>query len=126
MTPAPNARLAAAHRLVDEAVEGTAGVWSRAAALLARQALEQAVTARLARRHAIAPDTAYGVQLHALLAVAPADTARRAAYAWATLSRATHHAAYELPPTQTALRGWLRLVGEVIDALDPPAGADGG
>jgi len=115
----PEYRLAAASRLLDQATPETAGLWSRAAALLARQALEQAVTTCLTRRHPVLPDTGYTAQLHALHAIVPAPVAHRAAYVWSALSHATHHAGYELPPTQAALRGWLSTVDEIITALRP-------
>jgi len=115
----PESRLAAASRLLDQATPETVGLWGRATALLARQALEQAVTARLARRHPVHPDTGYTAQLHALHAVVPTPVAHRGAYLWSALSRATHHASYELPPTQAALRAWLTDVAEIVAALDP-------
>ena len=42
------------------------------------------------------------------------DIVRRASYAWATLSRATHHHCYELAPTAAELR---RLHAEVTTIL---------
>ena len=42
------------------------------------------------------------------------ELAGRVAYAWAALSRATHHHGYELPATASALRSWMAVVGELV------------
>jgi hypothetical protein len=45
------------------------------------------------------------------------DLARRVAYAWSGLSRASHHHAYELPPTSSELAAWIDTVEELTEQL---------
>jgi thioredoxin-like negative regulator of GroEL len=78
----PEDLLTEAHRLVEHPDAATAGVWPRAAALLARQALEQA----MAELWAILPeadgltDGTMRSQLLCLTAYVDEDIATRAAY----------------------------------------------
>ncbi len=88
----PEDLLTAAGRLIRRPDAATAGVWPRAAALLARQALE-----RCSMRSQLLCLTAYLGQ----------DTATRAGYLSAALSRACHYHSYELAPTAAELTGWL-------------------
>jgi hypothetical protein len=94
----PDELLAAARGLVSRPGGATAGVWPRAAALLARQALEAAMASLWAAR----PQTAglagcpMRSQLLCLAAFAGEQTAARAAYLAAALSRACHYHCYEL------------------------------
>jgi hypothetical protein len=46
------------------------------------------------------------------------DLAARAGHAWSALRRACHHHPYELAPTAMELRGWLTVVGELIQKVD--------
>ena len=98
-----------------------AGIWPRAVALMARQALEQglddlwgavAPRVREASRHA---------QLLCLGAfVADEELVGGVRHAWHGLSRACHHHAYELPPTAAELERWLDAVERFL-AHDPGA-----
>jgi hypothetical protein len=114
----PSVVLADARRLLERADPATAGLWPRATALLARQALELALH-RLWRRDA--PGIAE-CPARAQLLCLPAylrgrdGLAQRVSYAWAGLSRACHVHAYELPPTATELTGWISVVEELIAA----------
>ena len=94
----------------------TAGLWPRASALLARQALEASVQ-RLWRRRALdLPGCSMRVQLICLrIYLGDADLAARASHAWSALSRACHHHPYELAPTAGELRVWFGVVEELID-----------
>jgi hypothetical protein len=93
--------------------------WPRAAALLARQALEQglddlwgAVSPRVreASRHA---------QLLCLGEfIRDEELVSGARYAWHGLSRACHHQVYELSPTEAELSTWLDAVDRLL-AHDP-------
>ena len=85
----------------------------RAAAAVARQALEEAVTAHSAR-------LAEGLQrptMRSLLIIfrelGDRQTGRTAQVAWDGLSQACHHHAYELQPTTEEVRGLLQLVRRV-------------
>ncbi|HEY8550569.1 MAG TPA: hypothetical protein VIL35_11480 [Vicinamibacterales bacterium] len=106
-------RLAQAWALLDRADEATAGLWPRAAALLARQALEQTIydfwsvelppmCAANMRAQILGLHGYPGVREHA-----PAVNA-----AWFGLSRGCHHHPYELPPIRAELAGWFEIVDE--------------
>jgi hypothetical protein len=98
--------------------------WARGVVLLARQALEDAVTAFWIRR---APGTerASGKARFVALRfyVGDSDVPRQAHQTWATLSDATHRHGYELAPTAVEMRAWVDTVADVIERL---ALADGG
>jgi hypothetical protein len=93
----------------------TAGLWPRAGALLAGQALE----ATLDRLWDV-----QGVDLHRCpirtqliclrTYLGDADLAARAGLTWSALSRACHHHAYELAPTATELQAWFGVVEELM------------
>ena len=104
---APEELLAAAGRLVEHPDAGTAGVWPRAAALLARQAIEQAMAGLWAGRPGAAglSDGTMRSQLLCLTAYVDEDVATRAAYLSAALSRVCHYHPYELAPTASELTG---------------------
>jgi hypothetical protein len=97
-----------------------AGVRERAAALVARQALEESVAAALSRR---APGTEHAsatAQLLCLPTYAPNEPASEARYLWSVLSRVCHHHPYELAPTSAELTEWLLAVTRVVEQLAPP------
>jgi hypothetical protein len=115
----PEELLAAARGLISRPGAATAGVWPRAAALLARQALEAAMASLWAAR----PQTAglaerpMRSQLLCLCAVTGDQTAARAAYLAAALSRACHYHCYELAPTAAELDRWLIETADLIGLL---------
>ena len=97
----------------------------RAAAILTRQALEQAVGDALRAEGADPRQLAFRTQLEVLGHLRPRDARPAdAAFAWAALSRATHYHGYELPPTREALDDWMALAARAIEALARPR--DGG
>jgi hypothetical protein len=114
--------LAAVRRLVERPDVATAGVWRRAAALLARQALELALAGLWAARPAAAglDRSSMRSQLLCLTAYLDGHTATRAACLYAALSRACHHHLYALAPTATELTRWLN---ETTDLVKAPARA---
>ncbi|MBX3271680.1 MAG: hypothetical protein KF729_15545 [Sandaracinaceae bacterium] len=114
----PRALLAQARELVERPVPGTEGLWARAAAHLARQALESAMRVRLARRTHRIEEVSFRVQLLCLTLECDAAAAAQAAYAWSALSTALHHHGYELPPTARSLRAWVDAVERVVERLD--------
>jgi len=94
----------------------TAGIWPRATALLARQALESSLDDLWKLR-------APGLErcsLHAQLLCLPYfltgndKLAESVAYAWVGLSHAVHHHPYELPPTSAELLAWLTTVEQLV------------
>ncbi len=115
-----------AHRLVSAArdltrveAEATAGLWPRAAALLARQALEAA----MARLWSV---TAPGLERTSLrcqvLCVGgllnDAGLGGRVAVTWNVLSEACHHQVYELAPTAAELNRAMETVWELAEAVE--------
>jgi hypothetical protein len=114
MTPAD--LLDAARQIQERPAAATAGVWPRATAFLARQALETA----LADLWDATPATqglsrcTWRSQLVCLPTYLDARTARQIAYVWAALSEACHHHAYELAPTTAELTGWIQAVDELL------------
>ena len=93
----------------------TAGIWPRATALLARQALESALDDLWRLRAPGVELCSARAQLLCLPFYLGGDSvlAERVSYAWAGLSRACHHHPYELPPTSVELLGWLAAVDEL-------------
>ena len=117
--------VAVARDLLERPDPMTAGIWPRATALLARQALEGALDELW---HVRAP----GVEqcsAHAQLLCLPSylqgdeQLAERARYAWAGLSRACHQHPYELSPTSSELLGWLAIVEQLAAAVKTISGS---
>lgn len=118
----PREILAAARQLLDRSDSGISGVWSRAAALLARQAFESGLDDHWRSRGVALDRLATRPQLICLSAYLPnRDVAARASHAWASLSRACHHHPYELAASPSELRGWLDAVDEALAAMAAPA-----
>jgi hypothetical protein len=111
--------LAAARRLVERPDAATAGVWPRAAALLARQALELALAGLWAAWPAARglDRSSMRSQLLCLTAYLDGDTTTRAAYLYAALSRACHYHRYELAPTDAELTRWLNETAQLVKLL---------
>jgi len=113
----PPELLSLAAGLLSAPPPGLEGRWPVAAALLLRQSLEGAL-------HDLWRGVAPGVdqasettQLLVLREQIDPRLARRVAYTWAALSRASHHHAYELPPTRVELAGWSATVEELGEAV---------
>jgi hypothetical protein len=92
-------------------------LWPRAAALLARQALEGGLDDFWLRQAPGVEECSAKAQLLCLPTYLDKEIARKADHAWVTLSRATHHHPYELAPTAAELRGWVEDVEDVLVAL---------
>jgi hypothetical protein len=122
----PQEILAAARQLLDRTTTTVPGVWSRAAALLGRQAFEIGLDEHWRSRGVPLDRLATRPQLICLNAYLPnRDVAARASHAWSALSRACHHHPYELTASPGELRGWLDAVGDALAALAvPTAGAE--
>lgn len=93
------------------------GVWPRAAALLTRQAVEDAMTRVLAARAPGAERCANRPRLLCLREYVPDELAERASFLWATLSRACHHHPYELSPTSDEVNGWIEDTDMLVSEL---------
>jgi hypothetical protein len=95
------------------AVDG--GWWPRACACLIRLGLEGGLDSFWAATNtAVGASRNQRTKLVMLRRHVDRDVARRVAYAWATLSRLTHHRSFEAPPTASELR---RQHADVIDLL---------
>jgi len=110
----PEALLREARRLVHDGDRMKDGAWARAAAFLARQALEQAIRQRLIRSYKLSGYPSFKALLLASEVFLGRDLARRAGWSWEALSRATHHHGYELAPTAGELQAWMGTVEEVV------------
>ena len=114
-----HALVSAARDLVRNDDAETAGLWPRAAALLARQGLELAMT-RL--WDVTAPGLERTSTRCQLLCVGEMVNDRelggRATLTWQTLSNACHHRVYELPPTASELNGALETVWDLAEAVE--------
>lgn len=112
----PGDMLAAARELIARPDTATAGVWPRTSALLARQALEQAIGSHWKAL----PDTggmasaSMRSQLTCLPSYLDPATARQVTYTWAALSNACHYHPYELAPTAAELISWINDVERLI------------
>ncbi|HEY1642181.1 MAG TPA: hypothetical protein VGG35_15925 [Streptosporangiaceae bacterium] len=117
MTPAE--LLAAAREIQERPAAGTTGLWPRAAALLARQALESAIRSIWEADATTAPVAGCSgrSQLACLPAYLDESTARQIAYVWAALSRACHCHSYELAPTAAELTGWFQAIDRILDRI---------
>ena len=115
----PEELLAAARHLVERPDARTVGAWPRAAALLARQALEAAMASLWAGRAQAAglAKSPMRSQLLCLTAFLDRDTATRAAYLFAALSRACHYHPYELAPTAAEITRWLSETGQLVTLI---------
>ena len=106
----PEALLDTAESLLAGALRMPAGLRARAAALLVRQALEQALDAFWTRR---APDVRRcrtRTQIQCLAAWLDPEPVAAAATAWNRLSEACHHHPYDLAPSPAELRAWIASV----------------
>lgn len=117
MTPAE--LLAQARALIGRPDASTAGTWPRAAAFLARQALENAVNERWAAGQATRPmlQASMRSRLTCLPAYMNERVARQVAFAYAALTGACHYHPYELAPTAVELANWISDVEALVAEL---------
>ena len=107
----PSELLALARGLLSRTDPETAGLWPRASALLARQALEAALDRYWISRGVALDSCSTLPQLICLARyLDDADLAGRVRHAWNALSDACHHHAYELAPTAEELAALLATV----------------
>lgn len=119
----PTELLNAARETLDRTGGLVAALWPRAAAILARQALETALRELWMSR----PDyeglasCSMRSQLASLMEVVGPETGARANFVWSALSEACHYHPYELAPTAGELRHWIDEVEAVVLAIRPTA-----
>jgi hypothetical protein len=118
----PGDLLEMADRLLRRADPGTAGLWPRASAMLALQALEAGLCGLWESRAMDLRGCSMRTQLICLRSyLEDAPLAARAGHAWSALTRACHHHPYELGPTAGELQSWFSVVGELVQkAARPP------
>lgn len=102
--------LTSARAVVQEPSIVPAGVWGRAAAILARQGLEYALRRRWAAVNW--PAMADAKMKHQLIALPTycegfADLATEMRFIWAQLSNACHAGTYRLDPSPEQLLNWI-------------------
>jgi len=107
-----------AERILDGLVPVPAGRAPRAAAVVARQALEEEVTARCAELATFVGRPHMRSRLILLRHHDP-QVGKIAQVAWDGLSGAVHHNSYELQPTTAEVRSLLLLVAKVVDSTSP-------
>jgi len=112
----PDELLEAARSMVRRPRPATAGLWSRSAALLGRQALEAELDELWSQTAPGVERASMRCQLLCLPAfVRDAELAGQVGHAWAALTYACHHQPYELSPTAEELERWLDAVEALID-----------
>jgi hypothetical protein len=117
VTGTPAEVLAMARDLLSRPDSRTAGVWPRASALLARQALEAALDRYWAARGLALAGCSTHAQLVCLARyLDETELAGRVRVTWHALSDACHHRAYELAPTVTELSAWLDVVQTFVES----------
>ncbi|HUR50272.1 MAG TPA: hypothetical protein VMY88_12195 [Acidimicrobiales bacterium] len=91
-------------------------LWPRAAAILARHALESAVRDMWMSRpgYESLVHSSMRAQLITLVDIVDPQTAARAAFVWSALSEACHYHPYELAPTVGELGHWIDEVEEIL------------
>lgn len=99
---------------------GPKGTWPRSAAILARQALEEALESLWVNsRYPAVKRTSFRFQLLCLwLVLDDTGLMRDVRAAWYFLSRACHHHQYELAPVAAELETWINQVERLTEALD--------
>jgi hypothetical protein len=106
----PTEALATAQQLLDRPDAKTAGLWPRAAALLARQALEQSLDAFWKTKGLPLASLPMRPQLLCLPRyLDDAPLAATLSHTWTALTHACHHHPYELPPTTGELLQWIAI-----------------
>jgi hypothetical protein len=97
---------------------GWGPAWPRAAAFLARQALEDAVDRVWHESATGMRDCSAAAQLVSLpFYLDDPDLAKGVRQCWCSLSSACHAHPYELAPTVSELEGWLDVVDELVAAV---------
>jgi hypothetical protein len=115
----PNQLLDSARDLMQRPGASLDGIWPRAAALLARQALEAAMAELRAANRQAAGLSAATMRSQELCLTAYLDpaTASRITYLLAALSRACHYHPYELAPTAAELTSWLDQAPQTLTQI---------
>lgn len=118
------------HYLVDRArqmigtPEGLSGIWPRAAALLTRQALEEALSDLWGSTYPGMEESSWSTQLACLTEVlSDPSLIADVRSAWASLSRACHYHHYELDPTAAELDRWIQQTERFLSEVGAASGS---
>ncbi len=127
MSPAdPHDLLDAARRLSTTPGSAAAGLWPRAAALIARQAVEAALGDYWGTTgYPTLASRPMRSQLICLAELAGRPLAGSVAATWSSLSSGCHAHPYELAPTSAELLGWVEDAETLVAALLPRDAIDG-
>lgn len=117
--PDAAALLAAAESVLDGGLRVGGGLQSRAAALLARQALEQALVEFWLRRSPGVQRCRTRTQIQCLSAYLDAEPVAAAATAWSRLSETCHHHPYDVAPSAAELKAWVGSVRTFCETVRP-------
>lgn len=100
------------------------GVWHRAAALLTRQVLEEAIDGVWDDYFSGMKNTSRYTQLACLKQLARDNRigvepviSEDVHSAWVALSRACHHHEYDLAPTVPEIELWISQVGQLVESM---------
>ena len=108
-----------ARSLVERHESATAGLWPRAAAALARQALELSMSDLWLRRAPGLESCTLRAQLLCLDEyLQDSEAAAGAWQAWVALSSACHQRPSRIEPTAEELRYWIGMVERFIEAVE--------
>lgn len=122
----PAELLRAADRLASGNGTRSGTPWPRAAAFLARQAIEASLAELWSRRSPGMATCPARIQLICLSAAGlDADVARQTRHVWAALSAACHHHPYEVGPSSHEVREWIHAAARLnLSRTSPPSTAD--
>ncbi len=114
----PTETLTLAQDLLERADAKTAGLWPRAAALLARQALEESLDAYWTSKGLPLVSLSMRPQLICLERYLDEPTlATSVNHAWSALTHACHHHPYELGPTAGELMQWIAVTRRFAERM---------
>lgn len=117
MAMSPRELCAAARGLLSEPSAETVGLWPRASAVLARQALEDQMTIVLTKWVPGVERSPARTKLICLRQhLEDRELAERINHAWWALTGACHHRSYELPPAAVELEKWIEDVEALVGA----------
>lgn len=111
---------AVARYLVERPDPDTAGLWPRAAALLARQSLETSLETLWITKVPGLETCSMRAQLACLPEYVDRSLGLRVGLAWSTLSASCHQHAFEVSPTAGELRNWITACEELDTAVAQP------
>jgi hypothetical protein len=116
---------AVARLLVERPDPESAGLWPRAAALLARQSIETSLEALWVSSAPGLETCSLRAQLACLPEYINRDLALHVGLTWSGLSAACHQHAFELAPTAEELQVWIHCCEELdTTVVSPPSPAD--